>query len=539
MRTDKSKSRSWVRLAAVLVIVFAAIGFGTSADVANRIDDAAEAEQFLLGKAEEVIEGVETAAQESTTWTPEFLASPPEMTKEQIAERERIMQEIHPQEAEMPAEDVKIVGPSGGETTVGGDAPQVPGTFRVWSNRSLTPSGGSIGVSDINEPAVANSGRYVFYTGNWYAARSTRSGNTWTYVDPYAGMPTFCCDQDVIYDKSRNIFIWYRQSSKNAVGVNFFKICVSINSGKTWTCWNWYPTSFNSTWTNQWWDYPHLALSNDYLYFTSNMFPNTGSMTRSVLARASLDALRAGGSLSWTYWTQTTQRTWTPVQGARETMYVGQTATSTQFKVWRQQEANTTLTLYTRTVPAWTTGKGTCTLPNGNNPCARSDNRVRGGWVANGVIGFFWNAKQGGGFPYPYVNAATFYESTINYKNRPYIWSSNFAWHYAYASPNARGDLGIATWLMGNGRYPKFYVGIDDDYNGAPPGWEVKFIVSSTTGPGSNTWGDYLRVRAHEPAALGWIASGYRSITGGVSQPRLAIFSRERDERSVKRWWAK
>jgi hypothetical protein len=504
---------------------------------------AKETRQIDSEDATEVIEGVESGTQTAEVVRLQFSPAPRALTPNEIAAREEMLQTVHLADPPFPESDAKVLGPDGGETIVVEETiavePEVPGTFTLMRNTSLAPTGGSIGVSDTNEPAVAVNGKYVFYTGNWYAARSTNGGSSWSYVDPYADMSDFCCDQDVIYDKSRDIFIWYRQGVRNSSGVNRFRLGVSTNGGSSWCFWNWYPTNFNSSWTNQWWDYPHLALSNNYLYFTTNMFNNNTPPTfvRAVFARASLDSLRACGTLGFTYWTQTSG-TWTPVQGSREIMYVGRSASATTFTVWKQPESSTTLTSYTRTIPTWTTGTGmSCPLPNGDNPCNRSDSRVKAGWVAKGEVGFFWNVKQGSGFTYPYVNAATFYESTLNYKARPYIWSGSYAWHYAAASPNERGDLGVATWLMGGGYYPRFYVAIDDDFNAAPPGWEVKHVVASSTGPGANTWGDYLRVRPNQPAGLGWSASGYISTTGGVSQPRFTTFGRERDQPSVTLWW--
>jgi hypothetical protein len=65
--------------------------------------------------------------------------------------------------------------------------------------------------STVTEPSVGNNGPIVFYTGNWFAARSNDYGSTWNYLNPLQGMPDFCCDQDVIYDKNYKIFIWFRQ----------------------------------------------------------------------------------------------------------------------------------------------------------------------------------------------------------------------------------------------------------------------------------------------------------------------------------------
>jgi hypothetical protein len=155
------------------------------------------------------------------------------------------------------------------------------------------------------------------------------------------------------------------------------------------------------------------------------------------------------------------------------------------------------------------------------------------------VIGFFWNVKEGGGFTFPYVEAATFRESDKVVLGRPYIFNNSFAWQYGAAAPNARGDVGIGAYLIGGGNYPKFYVGVDDDFNGAPPGWELYSVASS------NNWnrsaiGDYIRIRSFLPLGTFWTASGHRGITntsGGVTyQPRYNAFGRERDLPGFNRW---
>ena len=138
-------------------------------------------------------------------------------------------------------------------------------------------------------------------------------------------------------------------------------------------------------------------------------------------------------------------------------------------------------------------------------------------------------------------------ESDLSYKARPYIWSRNYAWAWAAAYPNKRGDLGVASWRIartnatgGASYYPQLYVAIDDEFNGDPPSWEMKRVASSTTGAGSNNWGHYLRVRPHAPAGLGWIVSGFVSIDksgkSGISEPHFAIFGRALDESSIKPW---
>ena len=171
------------------------------------------------------------------------------------------------------------------------------------------------------------------------------------------------------------------------------------------------------------------------------------------------------------------------------------------------------------------------------------DSRVRAGWTAKGAVGFLWSAgrNENKGFPHPYINAATFHTSDLSYKDRPSIWSKTNAWTWAAAYPNERGDVAIALWKMSDTTDPQLYVGIDDDFTGTSSPWQMQQVVSSTTSLTGINWGDYLRVRPHAPAGLGWILSGFVAVKKGsdtVIEPHFVIFGRERDEWSVKRWWA-
>ena len=70
------------------------------------------------------------------------------------------------------------------------------------TNFRVTDLGAGHG-SLTNEPSVASNGVGVLETWNWYAARSTNGGSTFSYIDPYTQFPPsyggFCCDQVVVY----------------------------------------------------------------------------------------------------------------------------------------------------------------------------------------------------------------------------------------------------------------------------------------------------------------------------------------------------
>lgn len=449
--------------------------------------------------------------------------------------------------ADVPAGGVVAPLP-GSETQADAPGAQAPGSYVVFRNSvaNVSPAGFS---SNINEPAVAPAGSNVFMTWNWYAALSVDGGLTWDGINPYADFPNFCCDQDTLYDRARDMILWYRQGIADGGGNNEVKLSRSTNGGATWCTY----TISGSTigFAGNWYDYPHLALSNDYVYITTNMFDAAGNFQRMVLMRWPLDAIQTCSGVSFNFWTNTTGWTWTPVQGAREVMYLGdQINSGGTFRIYTQPEANTTLTFVDRAIAAWTftNRDGTCTVLGGTNPCARADQRITagvlanntaGGQLTNGALTFFWNVKQGGAFPFPYVEAATFTESTKTYIRRPFIWNSGFAFHWAAASSNARGDIGVTVYRFQPDLRPIVYGALDDDFVGDPPGWSIVALGTSAGNPSASSWGDYSRVRPYLPGGLAFGAAVYTKNASNVSEPRFVIFGRERDGRSVRRWWAR
>jgi hypothetical protein len=441
-----------------------------------------------------------------------------------------------------------------GNTTTSNPSLRVdpPGDIRVDVN---TLVGGVEFGSAEPEPSVANNERgLVFYTSNFFVSKSTDRGNHWEYAGvstppspngPFKNMNDFCCDQDVVYDHNRHIFIWYRQAWCNAPTTvrcdyqppspaprinhaNHFRLSISRDA-VNWWYYDVYPTLFSTTWNNQWWDFPHLALSNNNLYFSSNVFNGIGSHT--VLARVSLDSLASASTIFFQYldlgrgaWTAT------PVQGAIDTMYFGKTdpRSNDHFIIYKWPDSSASIYTYYRTIPSWTPssqGSFMCAAPDGNNWCARSDNRVLNGWIWNDIVGFFWNAANDTqhGFPYPYVNAATFEtRNDLAYRSSPIIWNRDVAWVYPYASPNSRG-LGIAAFFGGGGYYPTQNVMIaDSSVSCCPtPPYHTWYIASSTNA--INEWGDYIRVRPYTGSTFHWVGTGYTD-TRMANTPRFFVF---------------
>jgi len=67
----------------------------------------------------------------------------------------------------------------------------------------------------VNEPTAARGRDVVWFTGNSSVAYSLDRGRSFTILDPSTVLPDaglgFCCDQEVAYSPSANLFVWLSQ----------------------------------------------------------------------------------------------------------------------------------------------------------------------------------------------------------------------------------------------------------------------------------------------------------------------------------------
>ena len=491
-------------------------------------------------------------------------STPPELTAEQLEARKLFEQRGPLQGPPLPAGNTavnrpdsfvdpnsQIAAPDAGSTAL---APNAPGDFEWFRKTDISSGTIKSQSSRIMEPTVANSGEIVFATGNWFGAVSIDGGQTFSYVNPYTLFPSsyggFCCDQIVVYDPARDVFLWYLQyvaSGPAGSGQNIFRLAVASppNASKG----IWWVYDFASD-VNTEYDYPDICLSNDFLWITTNRGPYGASFVDDAfMFKMPLDSLAVGAGFGYSFLDLDTaglsNLSLRCTTGAHETMYFGSHNTLSQVRIFRWAENSGTI-FYddVNLSAAWNNAVHTCPGPDARDWCGFDDGRIKAGWVSQNRIGFMWGASQGGGFAYPYVEAVRVRESDRAYLDRPYIWTSVGSFAYPAAAPNARGDLGVAFAFGGGDYYPYFGVAIDDDYsrdNGyVPAPWNVSYVRTSTQGPIGNRWGDYLAVQPFAPTALGWIASGF-TLQGcggnGCAEMTYIIFGRERDLHSVTKYY--
>jgi hypothetical protein len=381
--------------------------------------------------------------------------------------------------------------------------------------------------STVGEPSLSNAGNNVFFTGNWYAAQSTNHGAAWSHVDPFSIFPPvddgFCCDQTTIFAPSHNITIWLLQYQKKN-GTNTLRLAVR-STGGAWHFWDFRPTTVNPAWTDLWFDYNSAALSNNFLYVTSNVFDFSqpkNKWKRAVVLRFRLADLAAGAGLPFNTFTTTSNGSLRCTLGARDVMYFGSQNSLSEIRLFTWPESSTSVTQRSIAVAPWSDGGYTAVCPDGHEWLTRTDGRITAAWLAGGEIGFAWSAAARSQRPFPYVRVVRINEATKAVVGQPDIWNPNTAWVYPDACPNDNGVVGITLFRGGGPNFPSHVVGVLD---GAT--WKLALTRNGTNAPSDTKWGDYLTCRRHSPDGTSWIAAGY-TLQGGSDrtniEPRFVHF---------------
>ncbi len=503
------------------------------------------------------------------------LEPPPQRPPKRAIDHVRMDPPVDPS---VRAEEIRPTTPET-EVKVFSEVPQeaavkAPNTFAFFRNTPLAsaPVVGGVTLNSLIpiEPSGAANGRVVFYTTNSYAAVSGDAGQTFSYINPAtffaAANGGFGGDQVIYYERTRGLMFWLLQyNPDNTTSTQRLAVARSqadVLNGN-WITYDFTPATYGFTTppagaSGFWLDFPDLAVSDNFLYHTTNVFPrilpnptnacagtcptrpcpagcasctNVCTAVGAVVARLPLAQLAAGQNLGFHFFSDTNSG-YRCTHGARTTMYWGSHNTTSQIRIYRWDENSTAVASDNVDHAAYNAGTQTAASPDGNDFAAFSDSRILGAYVANGVIGFMWNAAQGGSFPFPYVQWLRFNENNRELLTQWPIWNSNHAFLYPSVHPNDRGHIG-GTMAWGGGTFfPSALAWINDDFNPAGTfSFENLTFAQGNSAPNYNRWGDYFSTRVSVPYGNTWVGTGFVvNGAGGVTRdPRYVWFGRERD----------
>jgi hypothetical protein len=467
-------------------------------------------------------------------------------------------------------------------------------TTRSFMNNSSTSAPHIFRFSPLTdypsaEPSVATDGNTFLLVGNHFASISKDKGTTWKYLNLAKVMEDYCCDQDVIYDPIHKLFMWYLQGDTNCDRENRAILGVS-RDGLTWKFTEIRPTDLNATWKNRWFDYPSLALGESHIYITTNIVsafaderstaisckwrgltvpsaqPAFSTIVRIPLKQLSESIGEEPISIEYDYYYQNignNRFTFTPVQGAKNTMYWATHLENDKIRIynWNESVSSDFVRFDDVTVKhPWTPidpKKDPLSCPINNQIdsgswCQKADSRISGGWFFDGVVGFLWNADAGNKTQHNFTITNSYIEGAMfnttddmNYLGRPYIWSNTFDWLYGYTTPNRDGDIGIVAVFGGGEYYPSVAVGVANNmssYRETTRFWEMVPILCGQDTPRFDPndvndrdrkkirWGDYLRLRSYGNES--WIGTGFIDEMG-TEDKKPSIFTFDKSVTSV------
>jgi hypothetical protein len=410
----------------------------------------------------------------------------------------------------------------------------------VYSTVRDIPTSAAAQRSTVGEPSVGNMGNTIFYTGNWYAARSSDGGATFNYVTPFSTFPSvnggFCCDQIANYAPAQDMMLWGLQYIKDS-NSGTLRLARAVGStslmNNQWRYYDFNPQNFGFD-SGTWMDFPGMTISSNYVYLSSNVYNNNDRNVGSVVWRVLLSELAAGGTINYNYFKRTTDYSPRLTEGAGTTMYWATHTSTSQLRIFHWDDGPGNIFWDDVSINPYVdlAREGVARSPDGTNWAARADSRILGAWVAKGVIGFMWGAKQDATFPYPYTIVARFNQSTRAIISQNQIWSSQYAWLIPTASVNGAGNLAGLLAYGGGPYYPGANIWISDDVQDGFTPLALYGATASNTGPTRNSWGDYHTVHPSKDNPNTWVASTYYMQDGGDdvnTVPRYLSFGRERD----------
>ncbi|MCA1669211.1 MAG: hypothetical protein LC793_17830 [Thermomicrobia bacterium] len=403
--------------------------------------------------------------------------------------------------------------------------------------------------AQVPESDSAGTATTVLATGNWWAALTTTSGNSFSYINPYTEFPSinggFCCDQRVLYDPVRGIIIWELQYITGADNNNTVRFAVATPANAALGSWYYYDingtTAGYPTSPGVELDYPNMAIDNGNLIYTANTFFGGATSTSTGTAfRLPLDTLANHTSLTVGFLNAGFGMV--PSQGFGSTIYIVRHMNTTQLGLYTWPDASSAPTgPVTLSHSAYVTSAHNCPSPDATDACARDDTRIKSVFQSFGILGVAWDVGQGTGglgtFAKPYVHIAQYSLATNALLAEPVISDPNTAYAFPFFAPNGRGNIGGNIVFSGGTYYPSSALILADDFTSGA-NWNFLYARFGTNGPGILRWGDFTSVHPIGGNGNVFLAPTY-TVQGGTCsttsngcdnvENRFFIFGRQRD----------
>ena len=345
--------------------------------------------------------------------------------------------------------------------------------IKLLRNTELTGPATNSTASNVGEPSCAINGDVVLYTGNWYAAVSTDGGATFQYMDPETAFPRpgpnirFCCDQVVQYVPELDMFVWLLQYGPEA-GDNIQRLAFAKTADAARGRWKVFDiTTAMLGVPGAFLDFPDLAIGQNHLYMTTNIF--AANDVGSAVVRISLASIRAGKPAE-THFVSMELQSFRVAQNTGNVGYFAahqDTSTLAVF-AWPENAAAPTKTQVA--VARWLGGNGYISrTPDGRRWLDRADPRITGATRSANELWFAWSVDaRSNRRARPFIQIARIGLPGFTLIDNVNLFDANSATCYGALSTNADGEIGISYMIGGAQQFPSHVVGFLNRFRKTP-----------------------------------------------------------------------
>jgi hypothetical protein len=410
------------------------------------------------------------------------------------------------------------------------------------TNLELTSPQQQDTASNVGDPSVAVNDKVVLYTGNWYAAMSSDGGNTFNYINPTEEFPgpdansQFCCDQAVIYIAKIDTFVWLMQYGPQS-GNNFQRLAFAKTADVIQGRWRLFDlTTEHLGVPGAFLDFPDLAVGANFLYVTTNIFPDAQT-AGSAVVRIPLAGIQSG-QLTEEHFVSMDLQSFRVAQNSGTVAYFAAHQDTSTLRVFAWDEGHSAPAGNPIGVARWIGGNGyQSRTPDGRRWLDRVDPRITGATLAGNELYFAWAVDSPSNQrPRPFVQIARIGIAPNNNQDLTLLENINLfdpdsAIAYGALSTNADNEVGVSYMIGGGSQYPSQVVGFLTGTS------KSVLAAAGERGPledpqtGKGEWGDYLTVRPVFPGRKLFAAAAYTMKGAGDGSnrdatPCLAIFGR-------------
>jgi hypothetical protein len=410
----------------------------------------------------------------------------------------------------------------------------------ILTNSELTQPGTQQTASNVGEPSVAVNGQVVFYTGNWYAARSTDGGQTFTFIDPVSAFQNqnppssnFCCDQIVHYIPQIDMFVWLMQYGPDTDNIQrlAFANTNDVQQGR-WFLFDITTQSLGVA--GAFLDFPDLAVGANSLYVTTNVFGPGNNQAGSAVLRIPLASIQNRQVVAQSVVSMDLQ-SFRVAQNCGTTAFFAAHQDTSTLALFSWDEGQGSAVQQSVGVARWIGGNGyQSRTPDGRRWLDRADPRITGATMTGSELWFAWAVDRGSNQrPKPFAQIARIDSANLTLIENLNIFDPDSAVCYAGLNTNAKNEVGVSYMIGGGPRFPSHVIGILS-------GTRKDVVVAAGNrgpfdpGTGKGEWGDYLTVRRVFPnqnlfAATGYTMKGPGDGSNRDVTPRFVVFGRAGD----------